>query len=361
MINEELILVVEQFKNGLMSRATGGSMLDSDYKRDRQILAESHLIKDILPQYVKTCRSSDEFWNFIKSKFSTYQERRNFLIDDFSNIIYSLEQGKPAAFNNSDSYELGERLGHGGYCEVYKFHHTLLNIDFAVKILDPLFVSDEKNNECIQRFFREAKMLFSLYHPNIVRFYDVGFYMGKPFIRMELVDGLNIAEFVDKHSIVSFERSKKPIIELLEGLSYAHANGIIHRDLKPSNFMVTPEGKFKIIDFGISAYSEIAGHTKLTRTGESVAGGLYVDPCIMQDPQLRDARSDIYSVGAIWYFLLTGRAPGGGDMKDFLLKSAKITNLQTDIVMKCLSQDITKRYLTCDELLSKLKPEKMLT
>jgi len=87
---------------------------------------------------------------------------------------------------------------------------------------------------------------------------------------MEYVDGYTLQDFVAKYGTVSFERSVKPIAALLSGLSYAHSAGIIHRDLKPTNFMVTKDGKFKIIDFGISAFLETENHTKLTKTGESV-------------------------------------------------------------------------------------------
>ena len=122
--------------------------------------------------------------------------------------------------------------------------------------------------------------------------------------------------------------------------------------------MVTNDGKFKIIDFGISAYIEAESHTKLTRTGEKVAGGAYTDPQLDNNPKLRDVRSDIYSVGAIWYYLLVGFAPMGGDIKEHLIQSGNATELQSNIILKCLSNRIEDRYNSCEELLSLLKPPK---
>ncbi|MNW51807.1 Serine/threonine-protein kinase StkP [compost metagenome] len=258
-------------------------------------------------------------------------------------------------------YEIGERLGFGGFGEVFKYHHKLLDIDFAIKILNPAFVSEEEREEYNRRFFREARILFQLDHGNIVKIYDTGIIEGKPFIRMEYLEGYNMNEFIKKYSIVNFDRSKKPIIALLEGLSYAHSKGVIHRDLKPTNFMVTLKGDFKIIDFGISAYLETEKYTILTRTGEKIAGGLFTDPYLIQNPRLRDVRNDIYSVGAIWYFLLTGRAPSGSDMKEVLMKTTNISELQVNVIMKCLSQDIDKRYVSCKEILSILKPVESLS
>lgn len=145
----------------------------------------------------------------------------------------------------------------------------------------------------------------------------------------------------------------KPI---LKGLEYAHEKGIIHRDLKPSNIMFSEkEGIFKIIDFGVSAFLDTDNHAKLTKTGEIVAEGIFIDPLLQENPTLRDCRSDIYSVGAIWYWLLCGRAPHGSDMKNYLGKAAPyLSDEQIDIVMKCLSGDLEERYGDCGELLATL-------
>ena len=255
-------------------------------------------------------------------------------------------------------YEIGERIGGGGFGEVFKYHHKLIDLDFAIKILNPSFVPEEEKEDYNNRFFREAKILFTLDHPNIVKIYDTGMIRDKPFIKMEYINGINIDEFIQKYSKVNFKRSLKPIIALLEGLSYAHKKGIIHRDLKPRNYMVTLDGKFKIIDFGISAYLESELYTRLTRTGEQIAGGIYTDPELTNNSKLKDVRSDIYSVGALWYYLLTGRAPAGSDVRQYLIDSSEITKFQADIIMKCLSQNINNRYSTCDELLLRINPPK---
>ncbi|MCI8948345.1 MAG: protein kinase [Lachnospiraceae bacterium] len=157
----------------------------------------------------------------------------------------------------------------------------------------------------------------------------------------------------EKYGALSFENSIKVIRPILNGLEYAHGKGIIHRDLKPSNVVFSAKEKlFKIIDFGVSAFLDTDNNTKLTKTGETVAGGAFIDPLLQENPKLRDCRSDIYSIGAIWYWLLCGRAPHGGDMKSYLGNAAPhLSDEQIDAVMKCLAGDLEDRYRNCRELL----------
>ena len=360
MSNEKMLEAARRLKQGLIAKATDGEYLDNDYQNDVRMLSSDSRIVKMLPTIVLSNRSTSDFRREMQAGFQHYADRRKFIkekIDPIISYLESINNGEDAFVHDPQIYDEGEKIGLGGFGTVYKYHHKLLDMDFAVKRFEPYFASDADAIEGEKRFFREAKILFSLNHPNIVRVYDIGRYKGQPYIRMEYVEGTTIQDYIKRHGAVSFDRSKKPIIALLEGLSYAHDKKVIHRDLKPTNFLVTNDGQFKIIDFGISAYLEADSHTKLTKTGEQITGGAYTDPQLEINPKLRDVRSDIYSVGAIWYYLLVGFAPMGGDIKENLIQAGNATELQSSIILKCLSNKIEDRYNSCKELLAILKPQ----
>lgn len=360
MESNTLLIAATRLKQGLLAKATDGEYSDNDFQNDLAVLSADQHIEKILPISVRTNRSTADFRRDMQAKFAHYADRRAYITSELKPIfeyLDSIKDGIDSFTYDPLVYDIGERLGNGGFGTVYKYHHKLLDMDFAIKLFEPVFVSNQENIEGEKRFFREAKILFGLNHENIVRVYDIGRANGQPFIRMEYVDGYTLQDFISKYGTVSFDRSVKPIAALLSGLSYAHNAGIIHRDLKPTNFMVTKDGKFKIIDFGISAFLEVENHTKLTKTGEQVTGGAYTDPKLIDNPKLRDIRSDIYSVGAIWYYLLAGRSPIGGDVQKVLIQSGNVTELQCSIVLKCLSNDPDERFQTCDELLNILMPQ----
>lgn len=283
---------------------------------------------------------------------------------DKINIYY----GKPLFIQdrvmpNAELHALGEKaelLGMGGFGEVYKYRHPLIELDFAVKFLNPSFLTGEARATSEKRFFREAKMLFQLNHPNIVRIYDVGIYNGKPFIKMELINGMTLDKIQQKYNQLPFLNAGRAIIQILSGLQHAHNQRIIHRDLKPSNIMADTrlnEWMFKIIDFGVSAFMDVDGHTKITKTGNHVAGGKFIAPELSETPELRDIRSDIYSVGAILYFLLCGQAPTVEAEKHLRKSNDKLTDKQIALVMKALSTDIASRYSSCDEMRETMEEE----
>lgn len=352
MEKEELIIKLEQFKSGLIEAATNGSFSDKEYTSLRNDFLSNSLIKDELPHFIKIYRTPIEFRRFMQGEYEHYKERRSFITTEINKVISVVEEyGDSDIVSNVESLGMTERLGNGGYGEVYLYHHDILDIDFAMKFFEPLFASAEEQKEGEKRFFREAKILFQLHSDYIVQIYDAGYFKGKAFIRMEYIEGYDLNKFLEKYSILPFDRSVNAILQILDGLQYAHDKGIIHRDLKPSNIMYSTKQKIlKIIDFGISAFMDFDGHTKLTKTGENVAGGSYIDPQLQINPKLRDRRSDIYSVGAIWYYLLTGQVPSGADMRNNLISIAQVNEKEADIVLKCLAYNLSDRYSSCSEL-----------
>ena len=351
MNNVEADRILKRYYYGLMGKATDGTYPENEYKQDRAFIMSNPKLSNLIPTEVTQHFDSNNFRRVMQEK-GGYRERRLFITEALTpaiNYVEGLISGEDRFSFNEDSYEWGEHIDRGGFGKVYKYHHKLLEMDFAIKIFDPIFVSQEEAVEGEQRFFREAKMLFNLKHENIVSVYDIGRSNNKPFIRLEYVEGQTLRNCIEKMGGVTFERSKKPIKGILAGLKHAHGLGVIHRDLKPSNIMVKDDGTIKIIDFGVSAYIETDGHTKLTKTGEALFGGLYQDPRLISQPSLRDIRSDIYSLGALWFFILTNRDPST-DAMQVLSNSSNVTPAQADIVFRCLKSNADERFQSCGEL-----------
>ena len=357
MTKTELIELLDEYKMGLMSKATNGTIDDKYYIQTRNSLLENASIKDQIPKFIKSCRTADEFRRYMQSESSDYAGRRRLITDSINSLVEYIEEHfdeETDPFSRIKQYNKVDQIGSGGFGSVFKYHNECLDMDFAVKVYSPIFVSSDEQKNGERRFFREAKMLFQLNHTNIVKIYDAGRMAEGPFIRMEYIEGYDLIGLQKKYGALSFENSIKVIRPILNGLEYAHGKGIIHRDLKPSNVVFsTKEKLFKIIDFGVSAFLDTDNNTKLTKTGEVVAGGAFIDPLLQENPKLRDCRSDIYSIGAIWYWLLCGRAPHGGDMKSYLGNAAPhLSDEQIDAVMKCLAGDLEDRYRNCRELLA---------
>src|SRR6202163_1886021 len=146
-------------------------------------------------------------------------------------------------------YEILSSIGAGGMGEVYKTHDSKLGRDVAIKVLPEAFAHDADR---LSRFQREAKMLASLNHPNIATIHGLEQSNGTSYLVMELVPGETLAERVKRDGAIPIEEALKIAVQIAEALEAAHEKGIIHRDLKPANIKVTPEGKVKVLDFGLA-------------------------------------------------------------------------------------------------------------
>ena len=206
----------------------------------------------------------------------------------------------------NDRYEIIRSIGEGGMANVYLGHDTILDRNVAIKVLRGDLANDEK---FVRRFQREALSASSLAHPNIVEMYDVGEDDGTYYIVMEYVDGKTLKQLLKKRGTLTLSEAIDIMSQLTDGMAHAHDSYIIHRDLKPQNIMIKDDGQIKITDFGIAM---ALNSTQLTQTN-SVMGSVHYLPPEQASGKGSTIKSDIYSMGIIFYELLTGSLPFRGD------------------------------------------------
>ena len=206
----------------------------------------------------------------------------------------------------NDRYEVIRSIGEGGMANVYLGYDTILDRNVAIKVLRGDLANDEK---FVRRFQREALSASSLAHPNIVEMYDVGEDDGTYYIVMEYVDGKTLKQLLKKRGTLTLSEAIDIMSQLTDGMAHAHDSYIIHRDLKPQNIMIKDDGQIKITDFGIAM---ALNSTQLTQTN-SVMGSVHYLPPEQASGKGSTIKSDIYSMGIIFYELLSGSLPFRGD------------------------------------------------
>ena len=259
-------------------------------------------------------------------------------------------------------YAVLKKFGEGGKGIVYKARDTALNRVVAIKMLK----NPVTTGEAYTRFITEAQSVAKLNHPNIVNIYDVGKEDGKQFFVLEFVEGHDLRDLIEtslegKCDIPTVLRIG---IDVCKALQYAHSQGILHRDVKPENIKVTPEAVAKLMDFGLA---KMLGQPRQTQDGVIVGTVAYVAPEIALGKGA-DARSDLYSLGAVLYEAVTGNPPFLGDdpvkiifshIHDYPVSpdrlNPKVPRALAECIMKLLEKDLEKRYQSAADLLEVLK------
>ena len=269
----------------------------------------------------------------------------------------------------NDRYEIIRSIGEGGMANVYLGYDTILDRNVAIKVLRGDLAGDEK---FVRRFQREALSASSLAHPSIVEMYDVGVDDGLYFIVMEYVDGKTLKQLIKKRGNLTLSEAIDIMLQLTDGMSHAHDSYIIHRDLKPQNIMIKDDGQIKITDFGIAM---ALNSTQLTQTN-SVMGSVHYLPPEQASGKGSTIKSDIYSMGIIFYELLSGSLPFRGDnaveialkhMRDPLPslreENSNIPQSIENIILKATAKNPKNRYEDArsmhDDLLTALNEDRM--
>jgi len=235
--------------------------------------------------------------------------------------------------------EIFECLGHGGMGVVYKARQPKLNRLVALKVLEPEKGADPRFAE---RFQREAQALACLSHPNIVTVHDFGEADGLYYLLMEYVDGVTLRQLLQTRKLVP-EEALKIVPKICEALQFAHDQGIVHRDIKPENVLLDKQGRVKIADFGIAKLLG-GGMSEPALTEEQSVLGTphYMAPEQVEKPQLVDHRADIYSLGVVFYEMLTGELPLGKFQPPS--KKVQVDVRLDEVVLHALEKEPERRY-----------------
>jgi eukaryotic-like serine/threonine-protein kinase len=203
-------------------------------------------------------------------------------------------------------YELQELVGTGGMSNVYRAHDRLLERTVALKLLHDRYSDDD---EYVERFRREARAAARLSHPNIVTVIDRGEQNGRQFIVFEHVAGENLKQLVTRSGPLPIRQAIELALQIGRALSFAHEHELVHRDVKPQNVLLNGDGRAKVTDFGIARTLDVEG---VTQSGVVLGTSHYISPEQATGDSV-DAQSDVYSLGAVVYELLTGDVPFPGD------------------------------------------------
>lgn len=241
--------------------------------------------------------------------------------------------------------EIVELLGHGGMGAVYKARQPALDRWMALKVLPPQSVAKPGFAE---RFNREARALARLNHPGIVAVHEFGQVDGLPFLILEYVDGVTLRRLVQERRLAPNE-ALQVVPQICEALQFAHDAGIVHRDIKPENILLDKKGRVKIADFGIAKILDQpapAGH--LTGNQPVIGTPHYMAPEQVEKPQSVDHRADIYSLGVVFYEMLTGELPLGR----FAPPSHKVeVDVRLDeVVLRALEKEPERRYQQASQM-----------
>jgi len=259
-------------------------------------------------------------------------------------------------------YAVLKKLGEGGKGVVYKARDTVLNRVVAVKMLK----STVSSEEAYSRFLREAQVVAKLNHPNIVSIHDIGREDEKRFFVMEFVDGMSLRELMGTYpeGKCDVQTVLRTAIDVCNALQYAHSQGVLHRDVKPENILITHEGAAKLMDFGLA---KMLGEPSITQEGVIVGTVAYVAPEVALGKGA-DARSDLYTFGAVLYEIATGKPPFPGEdsvkiifshIHDYPVSPSrlnpKVPQALADCIMKLLEKEPGKRFQSSADLLGALR------
>jgi serine/threonine protein kinase/Tol biopolymer transport system component len=259
-------------------------------------------------------------------------------------------------------YRIANLIGKGGMGEVYQAKDQKLGRDVAIKVLPEEFAKDAERKA---RFQREAKLLASLNHPNIAAIYGLEESSGTNFLVLELVEGQTLADQI-KQGPIPVEEALKLALQIAEALEAAHDKGVIHRDLKPANIKVTPDGKVKVLDFGLAkAFAgdkeEVNLSNSPTLSNAATQQGVILGTAAYMSPEQArgksvDKKADIWAFGCVLYEMLTGQAAfQGEDITEVLasvvkgganldLLPANLHPRVREVITRCLQKDLKRRY-----------------
>ncbi len=257
-------------------------------------------------------------------------------------------------------YKILEKLGEGGMGVVYKAEDTKLDRTVALKFISSQSLKSEEERA---RFIQEAKAAAAINHNNITTIYEINEVADDTFISMEYIMGKSL-----KHKIESgplqIDEALKIVIQIAEGLQEAHEKGIVHRDIKSANIMITEKGQVKIMDFGLA---KLKGKSKLTKVGTTVGTAAYMSPEQSMGKKV-DHRTDIWSLGVVFYEMVTGKLPFMGEYEQAIVYSIlnedpePVTAIRTGIpqeleriINKALIKDPSDRYQHADDMMVDLR------